>query len=447
MHKLWNKASAFLIITVVSLTVHFAFYGHPGSMVFDEVHFGKFVSSYSTGEYYFDIHPPLGKLLIAGFGSLFGVGTVEMPYQINAAFPDQVHLVLRFLPTLSGALIPLLIFGILLKFKVPLIAAFFGGLLACLDNGLLVQTRSIFLDGFLISFSLGSFLLYLTYREHRTWPWLVACGLLGGAALGIKWTGAAALALPLIWEASDAWKIRNKGAWLKLVQRGAILGAAALVLYGVTFIVHFSLLTKTGPGDAFHTPAFQKTLAGNPYSTDPGLTPASLTEKIVELNLRMYTANRDLTATHTYSSPWYTWPVMARPIFYWSNADERIYLLGNPVLWWGSLAAVGLLVMGLFAHKRRHETTTTVLLGAWALNFLPFVFIGRVMFLYHYLPALTFAILLSVYLLSQTKRKVLWLSLATALALAAFVWVAPLSYGLSLDAAGAQSRQWFDTWR
>ena len=33
-------------------------------VVFDEYHFGKFVNGYITGEYFFDIHPPLGKLLL-----------------------------------------------------------------------------------------------------------------------------------------------------------------------------------------------------------------------------------------------------------------------------------------------------------------------------------------------------------------------------------------------
>ena len=447
MEKLWNQRSAFLIVAVASITVHFAFFGHPGSLVFDEVHFSRFVSAYSTGEYYFDIHPPFGKLLIAGFSSLFGVGAIDMASQINTPFQEGEHLVMRFLPSLSGAIIPLLVFLILSRLGTPLIAAFFGGLLACLDNALLVQTRSIFLDGFLISFLLGSFLAYLNFRQERSCPWLVLCGLLAGAAIGIKWTGGTALALPLIWEAVDAWKNRRKDVLWRWLGTSALLSSLALVVYLSAFIVHFSVLDKSGSGDAFHSPAFQKTLAGNPFVSATDVTSASLVDKIVELNLRMYTANRDLTASHSYSSAWYTWPAMVRPIFYWSNGDERIYLSGNPVIWWGTSAAIGLLMVWFFTQKRRHETTTTVLLGAWALNFLPFMFIGRVMFLYHYLPALMYGLILTVYLLSQTERKVLWLSLATGLALVSFLWFAPLSYGLYLDAEGLQARQWFDTWK
>lgn len=37
----------------------------PKVVLFDEVHFGKFVNSHITGHFYFDIHPPLVKLAMA----------------------------------------------------------------------------------------------------------------------------------------------------------------------------------------------------------------------------------------------------------------------------------------------------------------------------------------------------------------------------------------------
>ncbi|HTH13973.1 MAG TPA: phospholipid carrier-dependent glycosyltransferase [Spirochaetia bacterium] len=437
---------ALVLVALASLVIHFWDFGHPASLVFDEVHFGKFVSAYQTGEYYFDIHPPLGKLLIAAFAQPFHPAAITTQLSIDTPFEGTGYLALRFLPTLAGTLIPLVLALILLELGLDGIAALFGGLLACLDTALLVQTRSIFLDGFLLLFLLGSLAAYLRHRKTGSSIALVGCALLAGAAVSIKWTGLTALAVPLVWEAADALKARTARGLGRWVLRAALVVGTALVLYFASFAVHFALLPKSGPGDAFMSPAFQKTLVGSPWQTNPQVEGENVLQKFLELNSRMYTSNRDLTATHPYSSPWYTWPVEVRPIYYWNQADSRIYLVGNPILWWGSTLAVAVLAALFFLQRRRHGPTTTLLFGAWALNWLPFIFIGRVMFLYHYLAAFTFALLLLVVLLAETRRRILWLTLVTVAALGLFVWFAPLAYGWPLDPAALKLRQWFPTW-
>lgn len=46
----------------------------------DETHFGKHASWYLNGTFFFDVHPPLGKLLIAAGGYMTGY---------NACFPFE----------------------------------------------------------------------------------------------------------------------------------------------------------------------------------------------------------------------------------------------------------------------------------------------------------------------------------------------------------------------
>ena len=50
---------------LLALLSRFALLNHPRQVVWDEFHFGKFVDGHINGEYFFDIHPPLGKLLLA----------------------------------------------------------------------------------------------------------------------------------------------------------------------------------------------------------------------------------------------------------------------------------------------------------------------------------------------------------------------------------------------
>src|SRR3989338_1199014 len=130
-----------IILLALGLITRFAFFGHPSETVFDEVHFGKFVSGYYTGEYYFDIHPPLGKLMIAGFAKLFDFSPEYSFTNIGDQFPDNKYMALRLLPALAGALLPLIIFLLILELGLSRMAAFAGALFVIFDNALLTQSR------------------------------------------------------------------------------------------------------------------------------------------------------------------------------------------------------------------------------------------------------------------------------------------------------------------
>ena len=401
-----------LILFGVSLVTHFAFFGHPNQTVFDEVHFGKFISGYYTHEYYFDIHPPLGKLMIAGFAKAFDFKPEFSFAQIGEKFPDNKYLALRFLPSLAGALLPVVLFLLALQLKFTPRGAFFAGLLVALENALLVQTHYILMDGFLLLFGFLTLLFY--FKKKFLWM-----AIFGGLAISIKWTGLTFLALPFLIEVFYLFKEKNFKTILKLPIYFLFI---PLALYFSVFVVHFSLLTKPGSGDAFMKPTFHQD---------------NVVTKFLQLNTEMYRSNQRLTATHPYGSSWYSWPFMSRSIFYWVSGDSRIYLLGNPLIWWASTLAV-LMSLGYVSRHR----TIKLLLGGYFLNLLPFIGISRVMFLYHYLTSLIFAILILVYLIEKQKNsKKIFIGL-TVVSVLAFIYFAPLSYGLPLAPKAYESRVW-----
>jgi dolichyl-phosphate-mannose--protein O-mannosyl transferase len=59
------------------------------------VHFGKFIGGYISGHYFFDIHPPFGKLLIALVAYLGGYRTTQVGAERDPSSPNQVALGVR----------------------------------------------------------------------------------------------------------------------------------------------------------------------------------------------------------------------------------------------------------------------------------------------------------------------------------------------------------------
>lgn len=398
------------ILLVLAFLTRFVFLSYPAEVVFDEVHFGKFVSAYFTHQYYFDIHPPLGKLMIAGFTRLnFATANFGGFAKIGETMDPQTLFILRFLPALFSALFVALIYLFVLTLGFSKKAAFLAGFLVLFDNAILAQSKFILLDIFLLFFGFSSLCFFFLAKkvESQSKKQLlcyILSAIFAGLSFSIKWTGLSFLGIILFLVFLD---FLTNTKISKFISGTLIFTLVPFLIYILIFAVHFELLKNSGAGDAFMSPSFQKTLSGN--NIGENVKPLSFFGKFAELNVAMYKYNATIKATHQDASQWHEWPLMKKPIWYWTrqnlpsqnlggqaqNKVANIYFLGNPLIWWPASFSVFVSLFFLFFKRFRKEISPFIylfLLGYFA-NLLPFIFVSRAAFLYHYLPSLIFAIL------------------------------------------------------
>ncbi len=433
-----------LVLLTVGLATRFWGLGTPATVVFDEVHWGRYLSSYFTGNYYFDVHPPLGKLIYAGWAYLWGF-TPAFIFELSASYNGAWALILRGLPAFIGAMLPLIVYAFALDLGYRRKMAALAGFLIAIDGALIGISRLILLDPFLLLFGFTALWSYRRGSKTGAAWGLFIPGALAGLAFSIKWTGLSFLGLITLLEIARLWGLGWAFRPISMIKVIVALGVVPALIYTLPFWIHFALLTHSGPGDDFMTPAFQATLAGSHYALDREALPSlNFWEKFLEINQEMFRANARMTTGHPYSSAWYTWPFMLRPIFMWQGGPlERISLIGNPFIWWGSTIAVLTIFQAtLWLRLRFLGTTGRILMLGWLMNFLPFMGIGRVMFIYHYLSALVFAILLLVYLadrLPASRRFTLGIGI---LGIGGFGYFAPWVYGFP----SSRPMVWLSSW-
>ncbi|XP_029329840.1 protein O-mannosyl-transferase 1 isoform X1 [Mus caroli] len=200
----------------------------------------------------------------------------------------------------------------------------------------------------------------------------------------------------------------------------------------------------------------------------------SFMARFSELQWKMLTLkNEDLE--HQYSSTPLEWLTLDTNIAYWLHprTSAQIHLLGNIVIWTSASLATVVYTLFFFWYLLRRRRSICdlpedawshwVLAGAlctggWALNYLPFFLMERVLFLYHYLPALTFQILLLPIVLqhasdhlcrSQLQRNVFSALVVAWYSSACHVsnMLRPLTYGdTPLSPGELRALRWKDSW-
>jgi dolichyl-phosphate-mannose--protein O-mannosyl transferase len=424
---------AIAVLVLLGALTHVVGLTYPRQVVFDEVHWGKAVNAYCcSGERIFDVHPPHGKLLLT-LGAVLGRYDGSIAFQqIGESYRDQPVFFIRLVPALAGILIPPLFFLWLRNLGAAFPTALLGGLLLTFDNALLLETHVLLFDGILVAATLGSLVCLLAAERAptrgRALTLQIAAGALAGLAAGTKFTGLVAAALIAIHLGVRVARARRELA--RRAVQFAVMAAAGGAVYLAGWAIHFALLQHPGPADAFHP------------------TTGRFFEDLGVVHRTMMSANLTLAQTHPDASLPISWPWMKVPPYFWAGPGAALYLVGNPVVWWGSsLLLIAILVIAALTKvtnlrlRAIHPRPVTLWFPvvAYALAYLPLFGVRRVLFLYHYFTPLVFALTIALLWLQRAgwirsdrirDQHASYFGVIVALVVA-FLLVSPLTYGYS----------------
>ncbi len=356
----WHRIDTLIVVALVAIAAALRFWhiGHPPEIVFDEVHFVGQARHYIHREVFLDPHPPLAKLLIALGILLFG--DHSWSWRLGNA-------------TLGTILVGVTYLLGRRMFRSRM-AAILAAAFVLSDGFFIVDSRIGCIDIVYLTFAAIAYWLLFRFMQtadaterRRT---LIYTGVALGLCLGSKLYVPAitfmlvigfvayTLARPAAGEAhvSDAGRSRQvEGAVL-------MVGGISALFYVAAFLPHYFLGWWGGIADLLH------------YYKDV-----------------MWYENSVSTATHPYASPWWSWPLMLRPVAYWQNFPARgevvatIWGAGNPLLWWAVIPAIT--ITAVRALERPNVARAFLVIGYLA-YFVIWIPIGRILFLYHYMPSL-----------------------------------------------------------
>ena len=308
-------------------------------------------------------HPPLAKEFMVIAMSIFG----------DNAFAW------RFFSALFGFGVIVLIYLISYKLFKNRLIALFASLTASLDGLLLVMSRIAMNDMYLLFFILLAFLFFLYNRKFLM-------GLSLGLSIASKWTGLFGVEIiGIIYIGELILKLRKKNISKRIAIKNLI--AAPLFFLIIPLLVYLAVYLPFFTGK--HTP--------------PGNNPSVFnTETFIGLQKQIYWYHTRLKAHHPSQSTPAQWVFDLRPVWiyvdYKDNTIASIYNLGNPLFMWFGLVSV---IFLLFEFIRKRTFCIAVVLIGYFGFFLPWVGSPRIMFYYHYMPAVPFLAIATGYVLNK----------------------------------------------
>ncbi|ORZ02397.1 Dolichyl-phosphate-mannose-protein mannosyltransferase-domain-containing protein [Syncephalastrum racemosum] len=271
-----------LSMTLLALWTRFRVIGKSNTVVWDEAHFGKFGSYYLKHEFYFDVHPPLGKMLVGLSGYLAGYDG-SFSFESGKEYPENLdYTFMRVFNATWGALLVPLAYMTARQFHFSQRASLLTSTMVLLDTAYLCISRFILLDSMLLFFTCTTLYCLSVFHNVRFrpfslkwWTWLGLTGASLGCVLSVKWVGLFAVALVGTYTIEELWDMFGDLSMPKptyvshWIARVICLLCLPMAIYMASFKAHFIVLNKSGPGDTQMSSLFQAHLQGNSFNENP----------------------------------------------------------------------------------------------------------------------------------------------------------------------------------
>jgi len=364
--KFLKKPKTILILIILS-TAFLRLYrlDFPNKYVFDEVYHAFTAREYLKGSKeawewwtkpppgvaYEWTHPPLAKEMMTA--SMFLSHSQDgWAWRLPGAL----------LGSLSVYLIFLLGLNLLKSESASLLAAF----IFSIDGLNFVQSRIGMNDIYMITFMLASLLFFVRKKYFLS-------ALLVGLSFASKWSAIYLFCMYLLIFLYDVFKLNDKSP-LNIIKK---YGRPTIYFIAIPLIIYlFSYL-----------PFF---LLGHSF------------DQFKQLQQQMWWYHTGLKATHTYSSPWWSWPLNLYPVWYFvdyqKNNVANIFTSGNTAVFW---VGIGTLILTLWEAIKKRSSNLLIIITGFLVFWLPWSISPRIMFLYHFSPSVPFLALSLAYQLNM----------------------------------------------
>lgn len=421
------------------------------STYFDEIYHARTGYEFVHGiRPYETSHPPLGKLFMSLGIMMFGM----TPFGY------------RFFGVVAGIImLPAIYISAKYLFNSTKLATS-SCLLLGLDLMHLAQTRIATIDSYPVLFILLSFMFMLKYISlnhfamsvEKTYAPLLLSGICFGFSVASKWIGLyAGAGLAIMYFSSQYVQIKaGKLAESRLCDNSSEIEKEAADSYMYRFmqtcarcIFYFILI-----------PCIIYYVSYIPYFAHSG---GITIQKLIDAQRGMfnYHSSPGLGMDHPFYSPWWQWPFILKPMWYYlgyyepQGVGETIYCMGNPAIFYvcafTMLATIIIFLYKLLKNKKDNIIISFAISIGFLSQYLPWMIVPRGTYIYHYFASVPFIILSSMFIFYVAyekfkKHKMLvdiFLFTFILIALAMFIGFYPYATGIPVSNEWLDAMKWF----